>query len=291
MNIEQLLKTPDTKYNYLSLGAGVQSSYLALAAMHKVITPMPDAAIFADTGSEEPGTYKYLEFLIDILPYPVHIVKKGNLEEETLKVRTFTKDQKHAKKGDTYLKRIIPCFGKMPNGEKIAAVGRSCTADYKIQPVTSLIKRLSNKPTPKTPVTQWLGISYDEIQRMKDSPKKWLIHRFPLIEKRIHRQQCIEWIKEQGYPEPPRSACYYCSFHSDDEWRRIRNEDPELFKKAVDYDKTLRETHKNHNKTMKMETYLHRKCLPLDEIDFDSDEDKGQQTWDFMAECTGLCGV
>jgi hypothetical protein len=42
---------------------------------------------------------------------------------------------------------------------------------------------------------------------------------------------------------------------------------------------------------MKMEVYLHNSCKPLDQIDFDSDEDKGQMTWDFKAECEGMCGV
>ena len=36
----------------LSLGAGVQSTTLALMAAHGEIGPMPDAAIFADTGWE-----------------------------------------------------------------------------------------------------------------------------------------------------------------------------------------------------------------------------------------------
>jgi len=36
----------------LSLGAGVQSTTLALMAAHGEIGPMPDCAIFADTGWE-----------------------------------------------------------------------------------------------------------------------------------------------------------------------------------------------------------------------------------------------
>jgi len=38
--------------NILSLGAGVQSSTMALMAAHGEITPTPDAAIFADVGDE-----------------------------------------------------------------------------------------------------------------------------------------------------------------------------------------------------------------------------------------------
>ena len=36
----------------ISLGAGVQSSVMALMAAHGEITPMPDCAIFADTQAE-----------------------------------------------------------------------------------------------------------------------------------------------------------------------------------------------------------------------------------------------
>ena len=36
----------------ISLGAGVQSSTMALMAAHGEIGPMPDCAIFADTGAE-----------------------------------------------------------------------------------------------------------------------------------------------------------------------------------------------------------------------------------------------
>ena len=42
--------------NIISLGAGVQSSTMALMATYGEITPMPDAAIFADTQWEPKAT-------------------------------------------------------------------------------------------------------------------------------------------------------------------------------------------------------------------------------------------
>lgn len=45
----------------ISLGAGVQSSTMALMAAHGEITPMPDAAIFADTQAEPASVYKWLD--------------------------------------------------------------------------------------------------------------------------------------------------------------------------------------------------------------------------------------
>ena len=98
-------------------------------------------------------------------------------------------------------------------------------------------------------------------------------------------------MKQNGYPEPPRSACYYCPFHSDSEWRRLRDDDPEEFEQAIRFDQEIRDAYKQNDKQMKMEIYLHNSCKPLSEIDFDSDEDKGQQVWDFKSECEGMCGI
>ena len=46
----------------LSLGAGVQSSTLALM-IHKGEIPMVDCAIFADTQAEPPKVYEWLKFI------------------------------------------------------------------------------------------------------------------------------------------------------------------------------------------------------------------------------------
>ena len=282
------LKPPkETTYNVLSLGAGVQSSCLALMASKGEIKPMPDFAIFADTQAEPKSVYKWLEWLKDQLPFPVYTVTNGNLTESQLSTK------KKKSNGEEYVNNIIPLFGILPNGRKTAAIGRKCTADYKVKPILKFIrnkceiKRGQKEPT----VTEWIGISWDEIQRMKDPREKWTQHRFPLIERKMTRQKCKEWMEENGYPEPPRSACYYCPFHSDEEWRRLRDSEPEYFKKALAFDQQIRQHYKENHKGMKMEVYLHNSCKPLDQIDFDSDEDKGQMTWDFKAECEGMCGV
>ena len=45
----------------ISLGGGVQSSVIALMATEGLIKPMPDYAIFADTGWEPQGVYRHME--------------------------------------------------------------------------------------------------------------------------------------------------------------------------------------------------------------------------------------
>jgi len=64
------------KLRVLSLGAGVQSTTIALMAARGEI-PAPDCAIFADTGDEPRAVYEHLAWLRSpgVLPFPVHIVK------------------------------------------------------------------------------------------------------------------------------------------------------------------------------------------------------------------------
>lgn len=280
-----------TRWNILSLGAGVQSSALALMLATGEVGPAPDAAIFADTQAEPDSVYEWLRWLdsqiqISKCPFPVHIVSAGSLTAESLAVRP-------KKKGGEYVRNNIPAFGLLPDGRKTAAIGRKCTADFKIKPIIKKVREITGATgRDKTPiVTQFIGISFDEMQRMKMAPHKWLQNRWPLVERRMRRVDCIKWMLERGYPEPPRSACVYCPFHSDTEWRRLRDEEPHEFAKAIAFDKILRETHRVHNKNLRMEVYLHNSCKPLSEIDFDSDEQKGQQVWDFQSECEGMCGI
>jgi hypothetical protein len=70
----------------LSLGAGVQSTALALMAAHGIAGPMPDCAIFADTGWEPKSVYAHLRWLMlpNVLPFPVHIVSAANIRDNLL---------------------------------------------------------------------------------------------------------------------------------------------------------------------------------------------------------------
>ena len=68
----------------ISLGAGVQSSTMSLMAKHGEITPMPKAAVFADTGGEPRKVYTWLDWLEKQLPFPVYRVDNGNLKEDII---------------------------------------------------------------------------------------------------------------------------------------------------------------------------------------------------------------
>lgn len=281
---------PNTKWNVLSLGAGVQSSALALMAARGEIGHMPDFAVFADTQAEPASVYEWLDWLEKQLPFPVIRVTKGNLTDEILKVRV--KEKSKYGDGITYLRTNIPVYGLMPSGDVKPALGRSCTADFKVAPILKEIRKRCGitHGQKEITVTQWIGISYDEMQRMKLPSNRWTQHRWPLVEKRMTRAHCKDWMARNGYPEPPRSACYYCPFHDDEEWRRLKTDDPVHFAKAVEFDKTYRRLQNENPGGLRIEVYLHKSCKPLDEVDF-TDNDANQLGFDFKSECEGMCGL
>jgi len=272
----------------LSLGAGVQSSTLALMAAHGEIGPMPDCAIFADTQAEPASVYKWLDWLTEQLPYPVHIVSKGSLTTVVTQYRT-NKDGKQS------ARNILPLFvdtGVGPAG----AVMRGCTMDHKISPLLKKERELANVKRGEKSVKciSWIGISVDEVVRMKDSRVAWCKHRWPLIEKGMNRHDCKQWMNRNGYPEPPRSACVYCPFHSNNEWRRLKEDDPDGFAEAVRVERMIQKLHGTARDGMpgriKGVPFLHRSMVNIGEVDFSTETDHGQLDM-FQNECEGMCGV
>lgn len=266
----------------LSLGAGVQSSTLALMIANGELAPV-DAAIFADTDWEPRKVYEWLDWLETEIqrcpnPFPVYRVSKGSLRNDLIARQNSTGGRFAA----------IPWHLLMPNGEK--AMGRrQCTAEYKIAPLTKKTRELLGlKPRQRAKgvlCEMLIGISTDESIRMKPSREPWKVHVWPLIDAGMARHDCLNWMERMGYPLPPKSSCIGCPFHSDHEWRLLR-QDEESWADAVLLDKIIRAPVRK----MIGQQFMHRSCKPLDEVDFSTAEDHGQVDM-FNNECEGMCGI
>ena len=270
--------------NIISLGAGVQSSTMALMAAHGEITPMPDCAIFADTQGEPASVYRWLDWLEKQLPFPVHRVSSGSLMNESLSLR-------QSKDGDgSYVRNVIPAFTMNPDGTK-GMLLRKCTSDYKIAPLQRKQRELL-KAAGEKKLMSWIGISLDEAHRMKPARVKYAENKYPLVERGITRLHCLQWMERKGYQRPPKSACTFCPYHDDAQWRDLQVNEPAEFAKAVEFEREWNRvvlTDKRPSQT-KGVIRLHRSCLPLDQVDFRSAEEAGQLDM-FGNECEGMCGV
>ena len=136
---------------------------------------------------------------------------------------------------------------------------------------------------------QWIGISRDEIVRMKPSRDKRIAHRWPLVELEMHRRHCLDWMDKRGFPKPPRSACVYCPYHGNKEWRRLRDEEPAEFERACRFEEQLQAV-KAKTENMRGVPYLHSSLVALRDVDLSTEEERGQGDM-FGNECEGMCGV
>ena len=271
------------KYKVLSLGAGTQSTVMALMAEEGLGgLEKPDIAIFADTQWEPPHVYEHLDWLEKQLSYKVIRVTAGNIRENVL--AGVTPD------GNSFLD--MPVFLANTDGTKSVAA-RQCTNHYKIIPIHKELRKIlkleHGKRAPKdVQVEMWMGISADEAHRMKPSRDEWITNRFPLIEMDLTRAHLYTWF-EKRYPgrHLPRSACVGCPYHSNMEWKWIKENDPKSFQDAVFIDRAIREVPQVRG-SLRGTGYLHKERKSLDSVDF-SQTDNYE---DFMAsECEGLCGV
>jgi len=274
-----LRRAEDPALRVLSLGAGVQSTTMALMAAHGEIGPMPDCAIFADTGWEPKAVYDHLDWLMsdNVLPFPVHLTSNGDIRDNLVDPDIPLNDRVFA-----------PFFLKHSDGSK--GLGkRQCTSRYKITPLMWKMRELLGKGRrdhiKKDAVEVWVGISTDEAGRMSPSKRQWQRNCWPLIEANMSRQDCLRWMDRNGYPMPPKSSCIGCPFHNDGMWRDMRDNDPEAWADAVEVDRAIR-----ISPSLNGEQFMHASLQPLDEADLSTEEDRGQLNF-FVNECEGMCGV
>lgn len=262
----------------ISLGAGVQSSTMALMAAKGEITPMPVAAVFADTQAEPASVYSWLDWLEEQLPFPVYRVTRGDLAADSTRLRT-------SKRGHVYVRTTVPAFVAFDSGSD-GMLWRKCTQEFKLIPLRRKVRELMRGHGVKKAV-QWVGISLDEAHRMKPAREKYLESRWPLIDVRMRRSDCLIWMERNGYPKPPRSACTFCPYHSDAEWQRLRDMEPVEFAKAAEFERNLQAAAAAVCETTKSVPWLHRSMKPLDTVEF---TDSRQLNF-FGNECEGMCGV
>lgn len=264
----------------LSLGAGVQSTTIALMMAAGEIEPA-ERAIFADTKAEPASVYRHLEQLIPKLPFPVDIVSAGDLGAEILA----------SARGEQRNDARPPFYVKNADGSR-GILRRQCTGDYKIDPIHKATRELlgfgrGQRVTAGITATHVIGISFDERGRMRAPRKPWLLHDYPLCDRRITRWDCEQWLRRNGHPIPPKSACVFCPYRRIGEWRRMRDEEPEAWAQAIAIDESIRSA---GYKGLVGECYVHDSLVPLAEVDLSTPAENGQANlWD--DECEGMCGV
>ena len=266
ISVAGLGEPPSRPYRVLSLGAGVQST--ALALMSGVELDSFDFGVFADTGLEPAAVYSHLDWLRSSIDFPIVVVRAApDLREKVMSGVA-----------------VLPAFVGRRGDDRPGMLTRQCTRTFKVEPIMAAVRRViapgrsqlhvrDGRPW----VEQSLGITTDEASRMRPASVKWVKNVYPLVHMGMSRSHCVEWLSARGV-DAPRSACVCCPYRSAGEWRAVAADEGD-WSLAVRVDEAVRASSSDG-----VSRWLLRQCVPLAEADL---SDKQRDLWG--AECTGMC--
>lgn len=247
----------------ISLGWGVQSFTLAAMVALGELESV-DAAIHADTTHERSATYEFAaKWTPWLKEHGINIIQV--LDESTARV---------------WSGEMIPAYTKNTDTGKDGEAFRTCTQRWKIAPMRRWLQQVRNGQQ----IEQWLGISLDESERMTQSNVNYIINRYPLIENRMTRNDCINWLTRNNLEIPVKSACVFCPFHNNAAWRELKISGNGDWQKAVEVDEAIRKVRPPHD------LFVHPSRKPLREVG--ENLDAQPSLFDMTSEeCSGLCFV
>jgi hypothetical protein len=229
-----------------SYGMGIQSVAMAFLVINGRL-PRPDRIIVADTGREFSKGWEYTNEVV--IP---------RLDEIGLSIEiaphSLSKVGLYSHKGEM----LLPAYDATRTNKKgeHPRLSTFCSSEWKKLVVRRHIGGYEHN---KLGVLMWLGMSLDEIGRLKDSDVGWIEHHYPLCyDVKMTRNECKDYILAQGVALPRKSRCWGCPHQDDPEWLEIAAS-PDEFREAVTLDHQIYESH---------QVRLHRSCQPLDEVVF-----------------------
>jgi len=272
----------DNVPRFLSWGCGLQSTVIGEMSARGDLPRC--TVIHADTGWERQATLDIREFYAErwrAMGLDVHILGGQDIRKDG------AAEHRH-----------MPFFT-----DAGGPMQRQCTRHFKIRPVRRKVRELlgfdpSRPPHPKPGAAiMWLGITVDEWTRAKPSRIAFMINRYPLLVAKMDRDDCTAWLESRGLPIPVKSACIGCPYRRASEWIDIRDNAPDEWRQAVEFDEANRDNplaSRSAGSTAD-ELYIWREAEPLAEADLDDAARRerryyGTQMPMFACE-SGFCGV
>lgn len=266
-------RVPADAADVLSSGGGTQSVAIAVLILQGRL-PRPERVVIADTGREASEVWAYMEATwapaLEALGVPV-----DRLSHDAASVDLYGGARR-----DTLL---IPAY--TTQGDDVGKLPTFCSNEWKRNVIRRHLRALGYGPHKgMRPVRQWLGMSLDEIGRLSESGTGWIHNHYPLcFDVPMRRYESVRLVREFGWPEPPRSACWMCPNRRNDEWRHLRDNRPDDWALAVAFDAFLRDP---DNPQGDPHAFVHHSARPLAEADLGTDDS------DLFQGCeSGICFV
>lgn len=220
----------------LSWGAGVQSTALAeMSISGDYDLPRLNAIIHSNTQWERTATYQTVKFYSTRWREMGAMAHQANKKSVTIEIVTAGDIREL---GAT--KHIHMPFWTENGGP----LRRECSFMFKITPIKRAARRLAGfhetrPPHPrKASIEQWVGFSWDEwyrVKRHKRTPQ-YIAMRWPLVELKLTRRDCEDYLTAKGLPVPIKSSCIGCPYRRASEWLEMKERNPDEFAQAVAFD-------------------------------------------------------
>lgn len=203
--------SPTTRH-VLGLSGGKDSAALAIFIKNQYPEiHQRTEYFFSDTGAELKEAYEFLDRLETYLGKEINRLSTGREFGHWLTVHND----------------MLP-----------SARQRWCTRTMKIKPFEQFVG--------DDPVVSYVGIRADENREGYISQKPTIKAVFPFIEDGLVKEDIFRLLEESvGIPEyykwRSRSGCYFCFFQRQDEWLGLKENHPDLFEKAKQFEQRFRE--------------------------------------------------
>ena len=226
-----------------SCGGGTQSAAIAALIIQGRL-PKPDIALMVDTGRERESTWSFLNSWI-----------KPSLREVGVDLCIISKE-KYAGY-DLYSHAdgiLLPGFSTQSGG--VGKLSNFCSDKWKREVTSRYLRDVGVEQA-----RLWIGISLDEMRRVRTQRLQWLELWYPLIfAVQMTRPECRLLALCMGWPEPPHSCCWMCPNMGDAEWLDMKVNWPHDFAQACALELEIRQRDAHF--------WLNARCIPLGEIDF-----------------------
>ena len=64
----------------------------------------------------------------------------------------------------------------------------------------------------------------EQVHRMSTSEVEFVKHVYPLVDLGMTRTDCVDWLKANNLPVPPKSACVGCPYRQASEWLELKDQ-------------------------------------------------------------------
>lgn len=203
-----------------SFGGGVNSGAMLLGMHMRGLRP--DAIFFADTGSELPHTYEFVEkfgaYCVEVLKFPpierVYKTYRGQfegLEKASLRLKT------------------------LPG---LAFGTRSCSMKYKGDVLDRALRLRAKEQGWTLPVKKAIGYDAGEpwrAQKASAHPRIWTAW-YPLVEWGWTRDDCHVYLQAAGF-NPGKSSCFFCPAYKKGEIIKLAESHPDYMERALAIEK------------------------------------------------------